>query len=169
MSHVISASILGSVFGNQDHFLGLAIFLDTFRNDLHGMDVSVQCVVRGDWPPSLPPPALFPCRTRLFQQCSLPRAGHFYRYLLKRWGIRCEWLPWINWLACCLYKFVADVFFLACYWNFMYFNSVNHCILLCFAVVSYICLFKVLCEHDGFVAQKWNIALTKLCTLSTSF
>ncbi|KAG7252773.1 hypothetical protein CRUP_013434, partial [Coryphaenoides rupestris] len=28
----------GPVFGNQDHFVGLAIFLDTFRNDLHGMD-----------------------------------------------------------------------------------------------------------------------------------
>lgn len=36
---------LGPVFGNQDHFVGLAIFLDTFRNDLHGMDVSVlMCV-----------------------------------------------------------------------------------------------------------------------------
>lgn len=43
MSRLISASILGPVFGNQDQFLGLAIFLDTFRNDLHGMDVSV-CV-----------------------------------------------------------------------------------------------------------------------------
>lgn len=42
-SRLISASILGPVFGNQDQFLGLAIFLDTFRNDLHGMDVSV-CV-----------------------------------------------------------------------------------------------------------------------------
>uniref|UniRef100_A0AAY4ENJ5 L-type lectin-like domain-containing protein n=1 Tax=Denticeps clupeoides TaxID=299321 RepID=A0AAY4ENJ5_9TELE len=31
---------LGSVFGNQEHFVGLAIFLDTFRNDLHGMDRS---------------------------------------------------------------------------------------------------------------------------------
>lgn len=41
MSHLISASILGPVFGNQDQYLGLAIFLDTFRNDLHGMDVSV--------------------------------------------------------------------------------------------------------------------------------
>lgn len=41
MSHLISASILGPVFGNQDHFVGLTIFLDTFRNDLHGMDVSV--------------------------------------------------------------------------------------------------------------------------------
>lgn len=40
-SHPISASILGPVFGNQDHFVGLAMFLDTFRNDLHGMDVSV--------------------------------------------------------------------------------------------------------------------------------
>uniref|UniRef100_A0A3Q3F9W4 Lectin, mannose-binding 2 n=2 Tax=Labrus bergylta TaxID=56723 RepID=A0A3Q3F9W4_9LABR len=30
----------GPVFGNQDQFLGLAIFLDTFRNDLHGMDRS---------------------------------------------------------------------------------------------------------------------------------
>ncbi|CAG5993487.1 unnamed protein product [Menidia menidia] len=29
----------GTVFGSQDQFLGLAIFLDTFRNDLHGMDV----------------------------------------------------------------------------------------------------------------------------------
>ncbi|CAB1441926.1 unnamed protein product, partial [Pleuronectes platessa] len=28
----------GPVFGNQDQNLGLAIFLDTFRNDLHGMD-----------------------------------------------------------------------------------------------------------------------------------
>jgi hypothetical protein len=45
-SHSISAFILGPVFGNQDHFVGLAIFLDTFRNDLHGMDVSVQ----GGWP-----------------------------------------------------------------------------------------------------------------------
>lgn len=42
MSHSISASTLGPVFGNQDHFVGLAIFLDTFRNDLHGMDVSVH-------------------------------------------------------------------------------------------------------------------------------
>lgn len=40
-SHLISASILGPVFGNKDQYLGLAIFLDTFRNDLHGMDVSV--------------------------------------------------------------------------------------------------------------------------------
>lgn len=32
---------LGPVFGNQDHFVGLAVFMDTFRNDLHGMDVSV--------------------------------------------------------------------------------------------------------------------------------
>uniref|UniRef100_A0A671UQK6 Lectin, mannose-binding 2 n=1 Tax=Sparus aurata TaxID=8175 RepID=A0A671UQK6_SPAAU len=40
MSHLISASILGPVFGNQDQYLGLAIFLDTFRNDLHGMDRS---------------------------------------------------------------------------------------------------------------------------------
>ncbi|TRY88697.1 hypothetical protein DNTS_006270, partial [Danionella cerebrum] len=31
----------GPVFGNQDHFVGLAIFVDTFRNDLQGMDVSV--------------------------------------------------------------------------------------------------------------------------------
>lgn len=38
---LVSASILGPVFGNQDHFVGLTIFLDTFRNDLHGMDVSV--------------------------------------------------------------------------------------------------------------------------------
>ncbi|MEQ2277928.1 Vesicular integral-membrane protein VIP36 [Xenotaenia resolanae] len=30
----------GPVFGNQDQFHGLAIFLDTFRNDLHGMDRS---------------------------------------------------------------------------------------------------------------------------------
>ncbi|XP_060740608.1 vesicular integral-membrane protein VIP36 isoform X1 [Tachysurus vachellii] len=30
----------GPVFGNQDHFVGLAVFLDTFRNDLHGMDRS---------------------------------------------------------------------------------------------------------------------------------
>lgn len=44
MSCIISASILGTVFGNQDQFHGLAIFLDTFRNDLHGMDVSVQSV-----------------------------------------------------------------------------------------------------------------------------
>lgn len=50
MSHLISASILGPVFGNQDQFVGLAIFLDTFRNDLHGMDVSVWCVAPGDWP-----------------------------------------------------------------------------------------------------------------------
>lgn len=50
MSHLISASILGPVFGNQDQYLGLALFLDTFRNDLHGMDVSVYCVPRGDWP-----------------------------------------------------------------------------------------------------------------------
>ena len=50
MFHLISASILGPVFGNQDQFAGLAIFLDTFRNDLHGMDVSVWCVARGDWP-----------------------------------------------------------------------------------------------------------------------
>lgn len=48
MSHLTSASILGPVFGNQDQFLGLAIFLDTFRNDLHGMDVSVECVARGN-------------------------------------------------------------------------------------------------------------------------
>lgn len=41
MSHLISTSILGPVFGNQDQYLGLAIFLDTFRNDLHGMDVSL--------------------------------------------------------------------------------------------------------------------------------
>lgn len=45
MCRLISASILGPVFGNHDQFLGLAIFLDTFRNDLHGMDVSV--VARG--------------------------------------------------------------------------------------------------------------------------
>lgn len=50
MSHLISASILGPVFGNQDQFVGLAIFLDTFRNDLHGMDVSVCCLAPGDWP-----------------------------------------------------------------------------------------------------------------------
>lgn len=50
MSHLISASILGPVFGNQDQFVGLAIFLDTFRNDLHGMDVSVWCVAPRDWP-----------------------------------------------------------------------------------------------------------------------
>ncbi|XP_069566162.1 vesicular integral-membrane protein VIP36 isoform X1 [Brachyistius frenatus] len=31
----------GPVFGNQDQSHGLAIYLDTFRNDLHGMDVSV--------------------------------------------------------------------------------------------------------------------------------
>lgn len=53
MSHLISASILGPVFGNRDQFVGLALFLDTFRNDLHGMDVSVKCVcvsvARGDW------------------------------------------------------------------------------------------------------------------------
>lgn len=48
MSHPISASILGPVFGNQDQFVGLAIFVDTFRNDLHGMDVSV-CVLC-HWP-----------------------------------------------------------------------------------------------------------------------
>ncbi|KAG9330902.1 hypothetical protein JZ751_007326 [Albula glossodonta] len=30
----------GPVFGNQDHFVGLAVFVDTFRNDLHGMDRS---------------------------------------------------------------------------------------------------------------------------------
>ncbi|XP_042372700.1 vesicular integral-membrane protein VIP36-like, partial [Plectropomus leopardus] len=30
----------GPVFGNQDRFHGLAIFVDTFRNDLHGMDRS---------------------------------------------------------------------------------------------------------------------------------
>uniref|UniRef100_A0A8C7TG81 Lectin, mannose-binding 2 n=1 Tax=Oncorhynchus mykiss TaxID=8022 RepID=A0A8C7TG81_ONCMY len=30
----------GPVFGNQDHFVGLALFVDTFRNDLHGMDRS---------------------------------------------------------------------------------------------------------------------------------
>uniref|UniRef100_A0A672NLQ4 Vesicular integral-membrane protein VIP36-like n=1 Tax=Sinocyclocheilus grahami TaxID=75366 RepID=A0A672NLQ4_SINGR len=30
----------GPVFGNQDHFVGLAIFVDTFRNDLQGMDRS---------------------------------------------------------------------------------------------------------------------------------
>ncbi len=35
---------LGPIFGNQDHFVGLAIFVDTFRNDLQGMDVS-KCVV----------------------------------------------------------------------------------------------------------------------------
>ncbi|KAG7234756.1 hypothetical protein INR49_004000 [Caranx melampygus] len=29
----------GPVFGNRDQFVGLALFLDTFRNDLHGMDV----------------------------------------------------------------------------------------------------------------------------------
>lgn len=46
MSHLISASILGPVFGNRDHFVGLTIFLDTFRNDLHGMDVSVCDVQR---------------------------------------------------------------------------------------------------------------------------
>ncbi|XP_035525645.1 vesicular integral-membrane protein VIP36 [Morone saxatilis] len=40
LSHLISASILGPVFGNQDQYLGLALFLDTFRNDLHGMDRS---------------------------------------------------------------------------------------------------------------------------------
>jgi len=49
MCRLISASILGPVFGNQDQFLGLALFLDTFRNDLHGMDVSVQCVTGGHW------------------------------------------------------------------------------------------------------------------------
>ena len=48
-SHLISASILGPVFGNQDQFLGLAIFLDTFRNDLHGMDVSVLYVCVCVW------------------------------------------------------------------------------------------------------------------------
>lgn len=36
---------LGPTFGNQDHFVGLAIFVDTFRNDLHGMDVSVDVSV----------------------------------------------------------------------------------------------------------------------------
>uniref|UniRef100_A0A3B3ZXA8 L-type lectin-like domain-containing protein n=1 Tax=Periophthalmus magnuspinnatus TaxID=409849 RepID=A0A3B3ZXA8_9GOBI len=30
----------GPVFGNQDKFHGLALFVDTFRNDLHGMDRS---------------------------------------------------------------------------------------------------------------------------------
>uniref|UniRef100_A0A4W5RIP2 Lectin, mannose-binding 2 n=1 Tax=Hucho hucho TaxID=62062 RepID=A0A4W5RIP2_9TELE len=30
----------GPVFGNQDKFVGLALFVDTFRNDLHGMDRS---------------------------------------------------------------------------------------------------------------------------------
>ncbi|XP_023650788.1 vesicular integral-membrane protein VIP36 [Paramormyrops kingsleyae] len=30
----------GPIFGNQDHFVGLAVFLDTFRNDQHGMDRS---------------------------------------------------------------------------------------------------------------------------------
>lgn len=49
MSRLISASILGPVFGYQDKFLGLAIFLDTFRNDLHGMDVSLLCVSGGHW------------------------------------------------------------------------------------------------------------------------
>lgn len=39
-SHLVSASVLGPVFGNRDHFVGLTLFLDTFRNDLHGMDVS---------------------------------------------------------------------------------------------------------------------------------
>ncbi|RXM92587.1 Vesicular integral-membrane protein VIP36 [Acipenser ruthenus] len=29
----------GSVFGSQDHFVGLGIFVDTFRNELQGMDV----------------------------------------------------------------------------------------------------------------------------------
>lgn len=32
---------IGAVFGNQDRFVGLAVFVDTFRNDLNGMDVSV--------------------------------------------------------------------------------------------------------------------------------
>lgn len=73
MSHPISASILGPVFGNQDQFVGLAIFVDTFRNDLHGMDVSV-CVV--------PLTRLFLRRARVFRLCSLPRAGCVYRYLL---------------------------------------------------------------------------------------
>lgn len=48
MSHPISASILGPVFGNQDQFVGLAFFVDTFRNDLHGMDVSVRVLCH--WP-----------------------------------------------------------------------------------------------------------------------
>ncbi|XP_033948925.1 vesicular integral-membrane protein VIP36 isoform X1 [Pseudochaenichthys georgianus] len=30
----------GPVFGNQDQFIGLAVVVDTFRNDLHGMDRS---------------------------------------------------------------------------------------------------------------------------------
>ncbi|CAB1324999.1 unnamed protein product, partial [Coregonus sp. 'balchen'] len=30
----------GPIFGNQDHFVGLALFVDTFRNDLLGMDRS---------------------------------------------------------------------------------------------------------------------------------
>ncbi|MBN3296254.1 LMAN2 protein, partial [Amia calva] len=30
----------GPVFGNRDHFVGLGIFVDTFRNDIHGMDRS---------------------------------------------------------------------------------------------------------------------------------
>lgn len=38
---IVSYFHLGPVFGNQDHFIGLAIFVDTFRNDLQGMDVSV--------------------------------------------------------------------------------------------------------------------------------
>lgn len=39
---IVSYFHLGPVFGNQDHFVGLAIFVDTFRNDLQGMDVSEQ-------------------------------------------------------------------------------------------------------------------------------
>ncbi len=38
---IVSYFHLGPVFGNQDRFVGLAIFVDTFRNDLQGMDVSV--------------------------------------------------------------------------------------------------------------------------------
>lgn len=41
---IVSYFHLGPIFGNQDHFVGLAIFVDTFRNDLQGMDVS-KCVV----------------------------------------------------------------------------------------------------------------------------
>lgn len=73
----------GPVFGNQDQFVGLAIFLDTFRNDLHGMDVSVWVTV----------PLTCSClhhRAHLLRLRSLPRPGRVFRYLLERWRLRRE-------------------------------------------------------------------------------
>ncbi|KAG2455280.1 TMED9 protein, partial [Polypterus senegalus] len=38
--HSLIKPYQGSVFGNQEQFIGLGVFVDTFRNDLQGMDRS---------------------------------------------------------------------------------------------------------------------------------